>query len=416
MISCVSIARFALAGLLPVSAQANEALKLLAQEADSSQSIYEEAADLATSRKNLKVEEEKFAPLDPYLAERWRNELEPKFPIQAASETRVAPRGLFEYQHQDRSIGEGTKLSRARVGVAVETVYGIELQADALLSSSGKYEGWETLKGSVPVGQLARLHVGKFPPPFSTEYSRDAAIRWFPTLSPFAAQLAPASTSGAMFEGRGKKGDWKIGWFGSDADRSMPSFDGKGAILVSLAQSNNKGGEKGSPQPHFQRWHLDYLYNMEGSRSETIPQGYRHLVSLGSQYSAGGFDFFTELLAAKGSGNTAYGVTAAGRYWLLQDAISLVARYQYARSQNPGGIVSYWGIPDTGSDATFPTDFPATTVGGQLSSFYSGLNVHFDDDNFIIGTGLEYRSVSEIGEENESLSSWGWTTFARYAF
>jgi len=29
---------------------------------------------------------------------------------------------------------------------------------------------------------------------------------------------------------------------------------------------------------------------------------------------------------------------------------------------------------------------------------------------------LEYRSLSEIGKDNESLSSWGWTTFARYTF
>lgn len=416
MIVRSSIARFALVSLLPVAGQANEALKLLEQEADSSKNIYEEAAELAFPRKDVKVAEEKVESVDPFLSERWGTELDPKFPIQAGRETRVAPRGLFEYQHQDRSVGGGTKLGRARVGAAVETLYGIELQADALLSSSGKYEGWETLKASVPVGQSARLHVGKLPLPFSTEYSRDAAVRWFPTLSPFAAQLAPASTTGAMFEGRTKQGDWKLGWFGSEADRSLPAFEGKGALLVSLARSHNKGGEKGAPQAHFQRWHLDYLYNMEGSRSETIPQGYRHLVSLGSQYSSGGFDFFTELLAAKGASNMAYGVTAAGRYWLLQDAISLVARYQYARSQEPGGIVSYWGIPATSSDAIFPTDFPAATVAGQMSSLYSGVNIHLDDDNLIIGSGLEYRSLSEVGENDNSPSSWGWTTFIRYAF
>lgn len=244
MIVRSSIARFALVSLLPVAGQANEALKLLEQEADSSKNIYEEAAELAVPRKDVKVAEEKVESVDPFLSERWGTELDPKFPIQAGRETRVAPRGLFEYQHQDRSVGGGTKLGRARVGAAVETLYGIELQADALLSSSGKYEGWETLKASVPVGQSARLHVGKLPLPFSTEYSRDAAVRWFPTLSPFAAQLAPASTTGAMFEGRTKQGDWKLGWFGSEADRSLPVFEGKGALLVSLARSHNKGGRK----------------------------------------------------------------------------------------------------------------------------------------------------------------------------
>jgi hypothetical protein len=219
-----------------------------------------------------------------------------------------------------------------------------------------------------------------------------------------------------MFEGRGKATDWKIAWFGSDADRSLPALEGDGAILVSIAREQNRAGEEKMPEANYQRWHLDYLYNMEGADSETIAQGYRHLVSAGTQYSAGKMDFYTEFLAARGEANTVYGVTAAGRYWLLQDAISLVARYQYARSRDPGGIISYWGIPDTGADATFPNNFPASTVAGQMTSFYSGINVHLDDDNFIIGSGLEYRSLSEIGEDNDSLSSWGWTTFARYAF
>ncbi len=140
------------------------------------------------------------------------------------------------------------------------------------------------------------------------------------------------------------------------------------------------------------------------------------MISAGTEYSSGYFDFYTELLAARGSRNTAYGLTAAGRYWLLQDAVSLVARYQYARSRDPDGIFSYWGIPDTGSDAIFPTAFPDTTLAGQLSSIYTGVNIHFDDDNLILGTGVEYRSLSEVGEDNDSFSSWGWNTFARYAF
>ena len=414
MKSSVLIALALAAGSLPLGA--NEALKLLGEEPAGARTIYEEAADLAAPRRESAPDAEDLEKLDARLPLRWRTELDPKFPFQAGNGTRVAPRGLFEYQNHDRSIGKGTKLSRARIGVAVETPQGIEILADALLSSSGKYEGWETLKVSAPIAEGVRLHAGKFPPPFSTEYSRDAAIRWFPTLSPFAAQLAPASSLGALAEGRGQSVDWKLGWFGSDSDRSMPSLDGDGALLISLARSFNKPGEEGAPQAHFQRWHLDYLYNLEGSQSDSIPQGYRHLVSAGTQYSSGRLDFFTELLAARGRANTAYGVTAAGRYWLLQDAISLVARYQYARSRDPGGIISYWGIPNTNSDATFPTNFPTTTVAGQMSSFYSGLNVHFDDDNFIIGSGMEYRSLSQIGDENDSLSSWGWTTFARYTF
>lgn len=405
---------FSTALVLPTGA--NEALKLLEQEADSAQNVFEQAARLPASRKAIEVKAEKLEPVNVQFPTRWRTELAPKFPIEAGSRTTFAPRGLFEYQVYDRSLGNGTKLSRARVGMALQTYYGIEILADALLSSSGQYEGWETLRASVPIGEEMRLTGGKFPPPFSTEYSRDAAVRWFPTLSPLAAQMAPASSLGFMFEGRGSKLDWKLGWFGSEVDRSLPSLDGDGYILASIASSRNRGGVEGAPEANYRRWHLDYIYNMDGSTSESIAQGYRHLLSAGAEYSSGRFDFYTEFLAARGSGNTAYGVTAAGRYWLLQDAVSFVSRYQYARSRDPGGIYSYWGIPDTGSDAIFPTAFPEITTAAQLSSIYAGVNIHFDDDNLILGTGVEYRSLSEVGEDNETLSSWGWNTFARYAF
>lgn len=405
---------FSLALVLP--GFGNEALKLLDQESDSAQNVFEQAARLPTTRKALELKKEKLEEPNIKFPTRWRTELVPKFPFDVTSQTTVAPRGLFEYQTADRSEYRGSKLSRARLGVAIQTYYGIELVADALLSSSGRYEGWETLRASIPVGDGMRLSAGKFPPPFSTEYSRDAAVRWFPTLSPLAAQFAPASSVGAMVESRDKTLDWKLGWFSSDSDRSMPSVDGDGYILASVASAKNRGGVEGAPEASYQRWHLDYIYNLDGSRSESIAQGYRHLLSAGTEYSSGRFDFYTEFLAARSSQNTTFGVTAAGRYWLLQDAVSLVGRYQYGWSREAGGISSYWGIPDTGSDATFPTDFPAVDLASQLSSIYGGLNVHFDDDNFIIGTGVEYRSLSGVGEDDDSFSSWGWNTFARYAF
>ncbi|MFT6862786.1 MAG: hypothetical protein ACJAVK_001346 [Akkermansiaceae bacterium] len=394
----------------------NEALKLLDQESDSAQNVFEQAARLPTSRKALDLKKEKLEEPNLRFPTRWRTELAPKFPFEVEAHTTVAPRGLFEYQSQDRSAAKGAKLSRARLGVAIQTYYGIALLADALLASSGEYEGWETLRASVPIGEQMRLSAGKFPPPFSTEYSRDAAVRWFATLSPLAAQLAPASSLGAMIEGRGESLDWKLGWFGSDSDRSMPSLEGDGYLLASIATAKNRGGVEGAPEASYQRWHLDYIYNRDGSDSESIAQGYRHLLSAGTEYSSGRFDFYTEFLAARGAANTAYGITAAGRYWLLQDAVSVVGRYQYATSRHPGGIFSYWGVPDTGSDALFPTDFQAVTVASQLSSIFGGVNVHFDDDNFIIGTGVEYRSLSGVGEDDESFGSWGWNTFARYAF
>ena len=79
------------------------------------------------------------------------------------------------------------------------------------------------------------------------------------------------------------------------------------------------------------------------------------------------------------------------------------------------GVISGWGIPSLGADALHPNDFPVSMIAGQMSSIYGGLNFHLDDDHFIIGTGLEYRSLSDV-VGGDDFSSWGWNTFARYSF
>jgi hypothetical protein len=396
-------------------ATGNEALNLLDRESGGAGDVYQDAVRAETSSRTGLSMKAVYAAPDPFLADRWDTEAEPRFPFEARGGSEIAPRGLFEYQYQDRSIARGARLSRARVGVALQTYYGIEVLADAMLSSSGDYLGWESLRASVPLNDQISLSVGKFPPPFSTEYSRDASIRWFPNLSPLLAQIAPASSIGAMLEGRGEELDWKLGWFGGGTDRSLPGLDGKGYLLASVAASSNRGGSESSNEAGYHRWHLDYLHNMDAERSESIVRGYRHLVAAGLQYSAGRFDFYSDLLLARGDGNTVTGVTAAGSYWLLQDSIRLVARYDYARSRDPGGVVTGWGIPSIGADAIHPSDFPVSTVARQMTSIYTGINFHLDDNHFIIGSGLEYRSLSDVAGDDD-FTSWGWNTFARYSF
>lgn len=396
-------------------ATGNEALNLLDRESGGAGDVYQDAVRAETSsRTGLPVKAVYAAP-DPFLADRWDTAAEPRFPVEVQGGSEIAPRGLFEYHYHDRSIARGARLSRARVGVALQTYYGIEVLADAMLSSSGDYLGWESLRASIPLNDQSRLSIGKFPPPFSTEFSRDASLRWFPNLSPLLAQIAPASSLGAMLEGRGQKADWKLGWFGSGADRSLPTLDGNGFLLASIARSSNHGGSESSPDASFHRWHLDYLYNLDVDGSESIVERYRHLVAAGVQYSSGRFDFYSDLLLAQGDGNTVTGVTAAGSYWLLQDSIRLVARYDYARSRDPGGVIAGWGIPSAGSESLHSNEFSVSTVAGQMTSFYGGINFHLDDDFFIVGTGLEYRSLSDVVGDDD-FDSWGWNTFARYSF
>lgn len=401
--------------MLPPLVRGNEALNLLEKESGGASDVYQDTVRAMAPARANGAKEEVLVAADPGLPERWETELEAKFPFEIEEGLRVAPRGMFEYQYREGEIARGAKLSRARVGVALESFYGIEILADALFSSSGDYLGWETLMARVRLNEEMNLRVGKFQAPFSTEYSRDASLRWFPNLSPLISQVAPASSLGALIEGRGQKADWKMGWFGGDSDRSIPSIDAKGYLLASIARSSNRGGTTGANEASFHRWHLDYLYNMDGRRSETIPLGYRYLVAAGVQYSSGRLDFYSDLILARGSRSSMTGVSAAASYWLLPDAVRLVARYDYANSSDDGGVLVGRGIPSQGADAMFPSDYPVYTRAGRMSSVYGGVNFHFDDDNFIVGTGLEYRSLADVVGDDD-FTSWGWNTFARYSF
>ncbi|MDB4538033.1 hypothetical protein N9230_05420, partial [Akkermansiaceae bacterium] len=118
---------------------------------------------------------------------------------------------------------------------------------------------------------------------------------------------------------------------------------------------------------------------------------------------------------AKGNDQTAWGVTAAGGYWLVEDAVRLVGRYHYAKSREDGGVLVGWGVPGTGTDAGQPFGSPLSTSASELHSIYGGLNFHLFEDNLLLGTGLEYRNLSGVVGEGD-FDSWGWNTWARFAF
>ena len=392
---------------------ANEALDLLDSELPGPGQVYLDSAD---PPKAAQVQaKKKTVPPDRALPERWNIETPSLVTFGDSLTTRIAPRGGFEYQYQDQRVARGAKLSRARLGVELETYYGIELTADVLLSSDGDYEGWDTLQVRVPLSEDIDLSFGKFPPQFGTEYTQDPSARWFPTLSPLLAQVAPASSLGMVAEGDRGGFEWKGGWFSGDARRDIPGIAGDGYLYVSVASSFNGSGGEEIVTPRFQRWHLDYIYNFDGNDSETIPMAYSHLLATGMQISAGNFDFYSDFLLAEGDDQTAWGVTAAGGYWLVEDAVRLVGRYHYANSREDGGVLVGWGVPGTGTDALGPFGSPASTSASELHSIYGGLNFHVFEDNLLLGTGLEYRNLSGVVGRSD-FDSWGWNTWARFAF
>ncbi|HBI31597.1 MAG TPA: hypothetical protein DDY45_06130, partial [Verrucomicrobiales bacterium] len=121
--------------------RANEALQLLDQEADSSQSVFEQAARLPSLQKSLESNAQNLEPLNINYPSRWRNEIAPKFSTELSPTMVFSPRGLLEYQIYDRSLGRAKDISRSRVGFAVQSESGIDISVDSALSDSGEYVG-----------------------------------------------------------------------------------------------------------------------------------------------------------------------------------------------------------------------------------------------------------------------------------
>ena len=345
-------------------------------------------------------------------------------------------RGTIKPKESDAPIGnesvDSSKARRARLGTVLRAFYNTDLEANVVLDGKGNWKGVERLKATVHASDDLSFSFGKFRPPFSMEYSRDPSVRWFPEPSAIATQIVPANSLGAMVTGYSGRWDWGMGWFSSDASENLPGFEGAGYALFKLGYTFQGGtgkpgeyiGEDGplpdAPLSVYQRWHLDYIYNFDGADSASIPNDYRHLFSAGVEVSAGRFDFGGDFLIANGNDHNAWGATLQGAYWLLDEAIRLVGRYSYAESNNEGGILAGYGVPDPTSDSLNAFAYPIVRRGGRLSSFYAGLNFHVISDYVVLYTGVEYRILENPGVSEDStledLHSWFWHAGGRAAF
>lgn len=407
---------------------ANKALDILESDARAGKGGFP-VPEYEETRETVSADPKVIVEVDLSLPRHWDTELEPLFPVEPLGGpglSAFALRGLYEWRYErgeiDGAAGgdvemDSSRVRRARLGMALRTFYNTELEGQALFDGGGSYRGIETLKVRVPLSEAVALTVGKFQVPFTLENTQDAAVRWTPELSPLVAQMAPANSLGVMLGGRGGDLEWKVGWFSGDAARGIPDLGGGGFLLAGLAYHINgvvPHGD-GSASSSYNRLHLDYLYNFEGAESESIPMAYRHLVSAGFQSSSGRVDVMGDFLLASGDESTAFGLALSGSYWLMEDALRLVGRYNFSSSDDPGGVLSGWGIPNAGSDGLQALSYPVESSGEWLNSIYVGLNVHLYQDNLILSTGLDFRNLKEVVGGDE-IDSWTWLTGGRMAF
>ncbi len=359
---------------------------------------------------------------------RWKNRLESTGIVYQSDShpavTRVALDGLLEWGLVEGEVDQGSgqeqnisdsRLKRLRIGGLLRTFYHTDLEGRAVFDDDG-YQGIDTLKATVRLNETVTVEAGKFRPPFSQEYRRDPSVRTTPDLSPIVAQIAPANTLGVRLETQ--KGPWQfgVGWFSGDQDRNIPELDGNGFVLANVsytfdgravAEESEQTAENRAAQPGHQRWHFDYLYNTSSDLEGAIPNGQRHLVSTGIELSSGRFDFGGDFLLANGGEEMAWGLVLTGRYWVIEESLRLVGRYNYAGTDSPGGLSIGYGVPGAVGDSTqallgYSTVLPAD----EFHSFYLGLDKHLIQDHLLLSTGVEFRFLRDDNSGDSSDAFW----------
>lgn len=320
-----------------------------------------------------------------------------------------------------------SRTRRARLGARMRIFGNTEVEAIGEFAGDARYQRLETLKGKTRVLPNHYVEYGKFRPQFGIEGSKDPALLLTPETSFLTNMLMPASTIGFMISQDCEPWDWGIGWFSNDTDRYLPGMRGSGLIAANLAYQMDEKLEGGSVVRT--RWHLDYLYSMDGESSRALPRyrpngmvasngpqavpiyrSFRHMFSTGVTVEGERFAFEGDFTLANGDYNV-WGMTLSPSYWAVPGMLRVVGRYHYADTDAMGGLVGGLGA---GSDPYF--DSSPIFVGDEFHSFYLGANLHLYQDKFILMNGLEYSILKDEAGASFNTDAWIWHSGAKLSF
>lgn len=352
----------------------------------------------------------------------------------------MAVTGFFEWQAAygdaevdkvsptpSKSVDLNSSLTRrARLGARIRAFRNTDIEANAEFAGNADYRGIERLSGRTEIAPGDSVKYGKFRPGFTTEYSTEDACLPYPDRSMLVNMIAPSSTLGIMYNHRGPGWEYGMGWFSGDANPDLPGFEGNGFLSFNLSRTFVEPSGQSNMRT---RWHLDYIHNLDGSRSESLSRyniagkasanggqiatqnpAFHHMVSTGVVIDQDDFSFTGDFMFAQGDASV-WGLTLSPSYWVLPGTLKLVGRYHYADTNDAGALVTTMGASaDPGFD-----DSPFFT-GDEYHSFYIGANLHLYEDQMVLMSGFEKIILKDEAGGNFSTEATMWHTGAKVSF
>lgn len=245
------------------------------------------------------------------------------------------------------------------------------------------------------------LVIGQQKPGFTYEYTASSNKILTFERSLLVNQLAPEKSPGISLEGRLKRFHYEAGGFsgnplGEDFDNFM------GIAKLGYDFSDWSRFEKSST-------HLHYLFNSEAESENAAP--YRHSVAAGFDLQNGAYSSLIQLIYASGYEDTpdAWGFTVMPAWYLIEDKLQVVARYQFANSRDPDGLRL---------QNRYERDAPNLAgdgYGERYHAGYLGLNWYLHGNKLKLMAGAEYAHM-DGGLNGSEYSGWTWMTGLRIYF
>lgn len=219
-------------------------------------------------------------------------------------------------------------------------------------------------------------------------------------------QIMPAEVVGVHMTGRKGLFSYHAGLFSSSIEEEFSDFDTGSAGVIGAAYDTPLFLDEGS-------LNLDYLHSSRGSQGNAF-RPYRHVISLWHRGESGRLGLGMDLTMALPleTDGTVWGLTLEPTWMLLDhvfgknDALQLVARYQYATSSDENGLHVQRRYEEKVTNGE----------GNQYRAFYGGVNYFLYGHKLKLMFGGEYAHMKDDAGDGGRYRGWTWFGAVRVYF
>jgi phosphate-selective porin OprO/OprP len=316
-----------------------------------------------------------------------------------------------QYWSVDADQGDASDYENRRriVGFSSKWFEHFTVQAQMYFKTSGSvydhlYEAF--IKYSSPATDFS-ISAGRLDYLF-TGYERSTSSKKINTIERglLVNQIMPAEVVGAHMTGGLGRFTYQAGVFSRSIEDEFDDFDTGAAAVI--------GG--GFELPLFFEGgdlHLDYLYNSRDTEGNAF-KPYRHVLSLWHRGERGRFAVGTDLTMAEPleTDGHVWGLTLEPSWMLTEgllgknDALQLVARYQYATSTMDNGLLLQRRYEQK----------VTAGEGDDYQAVYAGVNYYLYGHRLKLMFGGEYARMRDAADDGGAYKGWTWSGAFRIYF